>query len=74
MFWSRQAKRSGTLIFLWLKVVELEDLTRFDKVFYVSAESEYGIDELRRYIETLAKESPEAKAEIEGLEHCKLVS
>ena len=45
----------------------MEDLTRFDKLFYVSAETEYGIDELKHHFETLAKESPESKAEIENL-------
>jgi len=35
--------------------VELEDITKFDRVFYVSAETEFGIDELKAYLESLAK-------------------
>ena len=51
-------------------MVELEDLTRFDKVFYISAETEYGIEDLKQYLESIAMDSPEVKDHIDTVETC----
>jgi len=44
----------------WFKTLEheLEEVGRFDKVFYVSSETGFGIDELKTYILSQSKRRP----------------
>jgi hypothetical protein len=53
-------------------VVELEDLSRFEQVFYVSAKTEYGIEALKTYFLEIAEQSPEKKDHIENEQKCKI--
>ena len=39
-------------------VSEIEDLAKFDKVFYTSCETGYGIKELKQYLESECYNSP----------------